>query len=206
MARSPGTAPVNQINQGTIYTFSLTPTPKRGPVFFSFPWGCFCFFLFFFFFPLLRAQVKPFQWQSGEDASGWSLCMGTSTPQEPQLQGTELRVSQHSLNIGVGAAWNTPLTRLLPALHQCLANLILEGEGFGQKEDLTNSLPPHLRWHVITEWAQEPIPGLLHLGEPLSPGALTPEVQAKVPIAEQRDLREKKNGKKGCLKRPFFCS
>lgn len=99
-----------------------------------------------------------------------------------------------------------PSPRLLPALHQCLACLILEGEGFGQKEDPTNSLPPHLRCHVITERAQEPIPGLLHLGEPLSPAALTPEVQAKVPIAEQRDLREKKNGKGGYLKRPFFCS
>lgn len=65
MARSPGRATVNQINQGTIYTFPPTPPPKKGSLFFLSLGVAFALT-----FPsLLQTRGKESQRQSGEDAS-----------------------------------------------------------------------------------------------------------------------------------------
>lgn len=175
--------------------------------------------MLFTFLSLLQTRVTQCQWQFGEDASWWSHSVGTSTPQETRLQGTAFRVTQQSrwfllcsccvTQHSLDGSSLRPLSSLPP---KCLAYLILEGEKFGRKEDPTSSLShicdaincvigghrASLRTH-----SRAPAPG-----ESLSPGSLAPEVQAdkRYQFAERRDLREKKNGKGGCLKRPFFCS
>lgn len=96
-----------------------------------------------------------------------------------------------------------PISSLLP---KCLARLILEDERFAQKGPIS-PLRCRALGSVCTQRASEPIPRLRLLEGPFPGGpSLQRYRQTKVPIAEQRDLREKKNGKEGCLKRPFFCS